>query len=54
MGFHYLLQRRCNQNNDAELKWFLQGKTNIRELLFEGCDIWTGDPYKQYQKALYV
>jgi len=35
----------------SELKWFLKGKTNIRELLFEGCDIWTGDAYKQYQRA---
>ena len=35
----------------AELRWFLRGKTNIRELLFEGCDIWTGDAYKQYQRA---
>ena len=35
----------------AELKWFLKGKTNIRELLFEGCDIWTGDAYKTYQRA---
>ena len=35
----------------AELKWFLKGKTNIRELLYEGCDIWTGDAYKTYQRA---
>ena len=28
-----------------ELKWFLKGKTNIRDLLFGGCDIWTGDAY---------
>ena len=35
----------------SELRWFLKGKTNIRELLFEGCDIWTGDAYKQYQRA---
>ena len=34
-----------------ELKWFLKGKTNIRDLLFGGCDIWTGDAYKQYQRA---
>mgnify|MGYP001261392068 FL=1 len=35
----------------TELKWFLKGKTNIRELLYEGCDIWTGDAYKTYQRA---
>ena len=35
----------------AELKWFLKGNTNIRDLLFEGCDIWTGDAYKTYQRA---
>ena len=34
-----------------ELLWFLKGKTNIRDLLFGGCDIWTGDAYKQYQRA---
>ena len=35
----------------AELKWFLKGNTNIRDLLFEGCDIWTGDAYKTYQRV---
>lgn len=35
----------------TELKWFLRGKTNIRELVLQGCDIWTGDAYKQYQRA---
>ena len=35
----------------TELKWFLKGKTNIRELLYEGCDIWTRDAYKTYQRA---
>ena len=35
----------------AELKWFLKGNTNIRDLLFEGCDIWSGDAYKTYQRV---
>ena len=32
----------------TELLWFLSGDTNIRSLLFENCDIWTGDAYKKY------
>ena len=33
----------------TELKWFLRGDTNIRPLLFDNCDIWTGDAYKRYK-----
>ena len=33
----------------TELKWFLRGETNIRPLLFDNCDIWTGDAYKRYK-----
>tara|TARA_B100000927_G_scaffold281457_1_gene267027 strand:- start:1742 stop:2623 length:882 start_codon:yes stop_codon:yes gene_type:complete len=35
----------------TELKWFLKGKTNIRPLLFDNCNIWTGDAYKQYKNV---
>ena len=35
----------------SELKWFLKGKTNIRDLVFENCGIWTGDAYKRYKNT---
>jgi len=32
----------------TELLWFLQGDTNIRYLIDNGCHIWDGDAYKYY------
>jgi thymidylate synthase len=32
----------------TELLWFLQGSTNIKYLVDNGCHIWDGDCYKNY------
>ena len=34
----------------TELIWFLRGETNIKYLLDNDCQIWTGDAYKHYLK----
>jgi thymidylate synthase len=35
----------------TELLWFLKGDTNIKYLLNNNCNIWTGDCYQNYSKC---
>ena len=37
----------------TELLWFLRGDTNIKYLVDNGCHIWDGDCYANYQKKAY-
>lgn len=51
-GFPILTSKHVSIKTVAtELKWFLKGHTNIRYLVKNNCNIWTGDAYKKYKKV---
>ena len=48
-GFPLLTTKKMAVNAmTTELKWFFKGDTNIKYLVENGCNIWTGDAYKRY------
>lgn len=50
-GFPLLTTKKMAFKTMAtELLWFLHGGTNIKYLVDNGCHIWDGDAYKNYEK----
>jgi len=52
-GFPLLTTKKMSWKSIVtELIWFLNGDTNIKYLVDNGCNIWNGDCYKAYVKAM--
>ena len=51
-GFPLLTTKRMHWKSIVvELMWFLKGRTDLRYLVDNGCNIWNGDAYKAYQSG---